>query len=201
MSNPEKFNSTYLMLKWFNSEMVLRNLQDARDFFSNFLREDIVNLIQDYLRVVRSNWNASTFVNIHVRRTDYINFVETRYQGHGVDHKFFLYCIEQFLQEDPNSVFLVTSDDIEWCKNNIKHDRVIFPNIASPADPTVTDFILMTQTNHTIYDYGSFAFWGAVLAGGKTMLAEGYSQKLHPILRAVKKYPPPGWTTVDVRKL
>ena len=30
------------------------------------------------------------------------------------------------------------------------------------------------QANHTIYDYGSFGFWGAVLAGGTTMLADGY---------------------------
>ena len=189
------------MLKWFNSEMVLRNLQDAKEFFRDLLREDIVGVIQDYLRVIGSKWKTSTFVNIHVRRTDYINFVETRYQGHGVDQRFFLYCIDQFLKEDPNSVFIVTSDDIAWCKENIKHDRVIFPNIISSADPTVTDFVIMTQTNHTIYDYGSFAFWGAVLSGGKTMVAEGYSPKLHPILRAVKKYPPPGWTTVDVRKL
>ena len=59
----------------------------------------------------------------------------------------------------------------------------------------------MFQTNHTIYDYGSFAFWGAVLAGGRVMLADGYSAKLHPILAAVKKVPPAGWTTVDVSKL
>ena len=38
----------------------------------------------------------------------------------------------------------------------------------------VIDFLLLTQANHTIYDYGSFGFWGAVLAGGATMLADGY---------------------------
>ena len=36
------------------------------------------------------------------------------------------------------------------------------------------DFQFLTQANHTIYDYGSFGFWGAVLAGGTTMLADGY---------------------------
>ena len=33
------------------------------------------------------------------------------------------------------------------------------------------------------------------------MLADGYSAKLHPILAAVKRVPPAGWTTVDVSKL
>ena len=38
----------------------------------------------------------------------------------------------------------------------------------------VLDIILLIQANHTIYDYGSFGFWGAVLAGGTTMVADGY---------------------------
>ena len=38
----------------------------------------------------------------------------------------------------------------------------------------MVDFLFLTQANHTIYDYGSFGFWGAVLAGGTTMLADGY---------------------------
>ena len=38
----------------------------------------------------------------------------------------------------------------------------------------MVDFQFLTQANHTIYDYGSFGFWGAVLAGGTTMLADGY---------------------------
>ena len=41
-------------------------------------------------------------------------------------------------------------------------------------DPVIMDFLLLTQTNHTIYDYGSFGFWGSVLAGGTTMVADGY---------------------------
>ena len=37
----------------------------------------------------------------------------------------------------------------------------------------------LVQANHTIYDYGSFGFWGAVLAGdglagGSVMVADGY---------------------------
>ena len=50
---------------------------------------------------------------------------------------------------------------------------VVFPELSS-SDPVIMDFLLLTQANHTIYDYGSFGFWGAVLAGGTTMLADGY---------------------------
>ena len=77
----------------------------------------------------------------------------------------------------------------------------------------VMDFLVLTQANHTIYDYGSFGFWVAVLAGGTTMLADGYrfenhrkfafeelfcSKRPHPILAAIRKKPPEGWTRVNV---
>ena len=70
---------------------------------------------------------------------------------------------------------------------------VVFPELSggSESSPVIMDFLLLTQVdmvimvvmvdfqfltqaNHTIYDYGSFGFWGAVLAGGTTMLADGY---------------------------
>ena len=116
-------------------------------------------------------------------------------------YSIFLYCIEEFLRDHPNSIFLVTSDDVKWCKEHLKHDKVVFPELRSDHDPMVTDFVLMTQVNHSIYDYGSFAFFGALLAGGKTMVADGYSHKLHKLLGAIKNWPPPGWKTVDIGKL
>ena len=81
------------------------------------------------------------------------------------------------------------------------------------GEDVVLDFLLLTQANHTIYDYGSFGFWVAVLAGGTTMLADGYrfenhrkfsfeelfcSKRPHPILAAIRKKPPEGWTRVNV---
>ena len=43
----------------------------------------------------------------------------------------------------------VTSDDLPWCEDNLRHPRVIFPRLETPrgmvADPAVVDFILMTQ--------------------------------------------------------
>ena len=203
IQHPESFsNASNLMLKWFNSELILRNLAEAKQFYKPLLREDVINVIQDYFHVIRKERGGSvTFVNIHVRRTDYISFVEKRYKGHEVGSAFFLHCIREFLSLHPDSVFLVTSDDLAWCRENIQHPRVIFPRLQSPADPAVTDWLLMTQANHTIYDYGSFAFWGAVLAGGKTILADGYSQKTHPILAAIKKFPPNHWKTKNVKTL
>ena len=114
-----------------------------------------------------------------------------------MDEKFFLFCIEEFLREDPRSVFLVTSDDIVWCKEHLTHERILLPSFPT----AVLDFTLLTQTNHSIYDYGSFAFWGAVLAGGRTRLAGNYSRLSHSVLLSLNKHPIPDWTVVDVRTI
>ena len=132
-----------------------------------------------------------------MRRTDYLTFIEERFRGSGVDEKFFIFCIEEFLREEPGSVFLVTSDDISWCKEHLTHQRILFPNFPT----ALLDFTLLTQTNHSIYDYGSFAFWGAVLAGGRTRLAGGYSEVNHSILLSLNKYPIQDWTVVDVKSI
>jgi len=135
-----------------------------------------------------------------VRRTDYIQWVENRYKGHPVDQNFFGHCMKEYRKKlGPGTLFLVTSDDIPWCREHLASEDVVFPEFSETGfDPVVMDFLLLTQTNHTIYDYGSFGFWGAVLAGGTTMLADGYSEKPHPILAAIRKNPPKDWTRVDV---
>ena len=58
-------------------------------------------------------------------------------------------------------------------REHLAGQDVVFPEL-SGADPVIMDFILLTQTNHTIYDYGSFGFSAAVTAGGSTMVADGY---------------------------
>ena len=40
----------------------------------------------------------------------------------------------------------------------------------------MVDFLFLTQANHTIYDYGSFGFWGAVLAGGPFGILHGFKE-------------------------
>ena len=140
--------------------------------------------------------------SVHVRRTDYIDWIKDRYKGQEVGKEFFLQTIQDFLTEDPSCLFLVTSDDLDWCRENLKHPRLVFPDLpSSSVDPVVRDFILMTQTNHSIYDYGSFAFWGAVLAGGRTRLAGNYSRLSHSVLLSLNKHPIPDWTVVDVRSI
>ena len=52
-----------------------------------------------------------------------------------------------------------------------------------------------------VYDYGTFGFWGALLAGGHTMVADNWSKKLHYTVQGIRKVQPANWTLVDVKKI
>ena len=203
MKSPATYDQKYVLLKWFNSDLVLGHLGKMRSLFKPLLQPTTITEIQTFFHELQAKrGKALSFVSIHVRRTDYVQWIEKRYKGHVVDHRFFKHCMDTFRTENPDTVFIVTSDDISWCRENLKGDDVIFPEINhGESDPIVTDFILLTQTNHSIYDYGSFGFWGAALAGGRTMVADGYSDKIHPILAAIRKAKPENWTRVDVANL
>ena len=58
-------------------------------------------------------------------------------------------------------------------------DFLLLTQVVMVVMVVVMDFLVLTQANHTIYDYGSFGFWVAVLAGGTTMLADGYRFENH----------------------
>lgn len=93
-------------------------------------------------------------VSLHVRRGDYLS-----YPLHHPTQSLEYYdaAMNEF-QED--SKFYVFSDDIEWCKNNIKGKNVSFIESGSPY----VDLYLMTQCNGHIIANSSFSWWGAWLA-------------------------------------
>ena len=59
-------------------------------------------------------------------------------------------------------------------------DFLLLTQVVMVVMVVVIDFLVLPQANHTIYDYGSFGFWVAVLAGGTTMLADGYRFEKSP---------------------
>ena len=48
------------MLKWFNSDLVLKNIETAKSFFKPFLSEDVVNIVQDYLGMLQLKYGKDT---------------------------------------------------------------------------------------------------------------------------------------------
>jgi galactoside 2-L-fucosyltransferase 1/2 len=63
-------------------------------------------------------------------------------------------------------MFVVVSDDPEWCERELRGDNVVVMKTKPPAQ----DLAIMAACNHSILDYGTYGVWGAILSGGDTFV-------------------------------
>lgn len=92
-------------------------------------------------------------ISIHIRRTDYV----TSNGYHPVQSiEYYQKALEIVGSYEH---LLVFSDDIDWCKNNLKFDKMIFVE----GNDDVDDLFLMSLCNHNIIANSTFSWWGAWL--------------------------------------
>lgn len=209
-------NHKHILIWAFHSELILRNLPEMTEIFKKSLRAQYVNEVDKYLRHLQGTYEPEQLVGVHVRRTDYIDWIEKNMKGKRIEKEFFFTAFDYFRKKYSKPIFLITSDDKKWCKENLllqnQNDVIIteLPKITSNLNfsesrgvsfDSVLDFTLLTRCNHSIYDVGSFGFWTSALAGGEVLLADKYSSIIHPLLKAIHKYKPSNWTLIDVSKL
>jgi len=94
-------------------------------------------------------------VAVHLRRGDYLNHP----QHHPVlDMNYFMKATKKFPK---NAIFLVFSDDTEWCNANFPAIGEKFFIIEGQSD--VEDFAMMTLCDHNVIANSSFSWWAAWL--------------------------------------
>jgi len=92
--------------------------------------------------------------SIHVRRGDYVN-----HPNHHPTQSLEYYLEAIKILKDETELFLVFSDDINWCKENIKLDNVVY--IENEKD--YIELYLMSVCTNNIISNSSFSWWGAWL--------------------------------------
>ncbi len=102
-------------------------------------------------------------VSINVRRGDYLKQQRT----HPVCRMEYFKAAINLLGEKRN--YLITSDDLEWCKTHFTGKNFFF---ARQTDP-VSDLYLQTMCCDNIISNSTFSWWGAWLTThpGKTVIA------------------------------
>lgn len=96
-------------------------------------------------------------VCIHIRRGDYVG--NDNYAAIPLDYYY------RAMQVFGSHVqFMVFSDDIHWCKGNLKTDRAL---LFSEGQTEIEDLALMTLCDHFIIPNSSFGWWAAWLGEKK----------------------------------
>ena len=85
------------------------------------------------------------------------------------------YFVKHAAEKERDVIFIVVSDDIAWCKQNIQGRNVFYSPASEARVGAVAlgrDLALLAASNHSVVTYGTLGQWGAVLAGGTVLAAD-----------------------------
>lgn len=150
-------------------------------------RNEILNLfevndsIYTTLKEKYSFINNLTSTSIHVRRGDYVQFPNLH---PTLPIEYYKNAIEELKPQ--TDVFIIFSDDIDWCKNIFIGDNFFFVE----KEKDYLEVILMSMCNNNIIANSSFSWWGAWLnddtnkkvIGPNTWFGPGITHKTDDII-------------------
>jgi len=99
-------------------------------------------------------------ISLHIRRGDYIGLNNVYY---SLTENYYKKAIEYILDVKKFETYslYIFSDDIEWCKKNIKFKNTIF--VENNNMKSYEDLILMSICKNNIIANSSFSWWAAFL--------------------------------------
>jgi hypothetical protein len=135
-------------------------------------------------------------VAIHVRRGDY-----TLPQHHHfcqLDTDYYEKALQHFFEDVDRYQFVIFSNDIEWCKQNlIEHSDIV--TFIEPGED-YTDLVLMSLCDHNIVANSSYSWWAAFKNRNQTKIITcptNYVKQYSSVNFINGKYYPPTWKNID----
>jgi hypothetical protein len=162
----EEYN-TPISLKIVTDDFNFKNIEDnsflngywqSEKYFNeidNLIRQDlkIEDNLKNYIINKYPILNQNT-ISLHVRRGDYIR-LNNYHPIQNLDY----YKKAYDIINDNSINILVFSDDINWCKENIKLDNILYIE----GETNIVDMYIMSLCTHNIIANSSFSWWGAWL--------------------------------------
>jgi len=141
----------------FADNVILNGYFQSEKYFSD-CAEEIRRLFTSYSIGVSDELNLilsqNTTCSVHVRRGDFAKFPE----HHPLQQMSYFESAMGMMPK--NSMFLVFSDDIDWCKMNFSENHNI-KFVEGNRD--YEDLYLMSLCNHNITSNSTFSWWGSWL--------------------------------------
>jgi hypothetical protein len=166
--NPEVLNlkaDSYIAGR-FQSEMYFADISEIIRADFSFAKEPI-----EAGRQIISEVRGCNSVALHVRRGDYVSHNRYKETLGPLPIPYYLRSVEAMARKINNDIrFFIFSDDIDWCKANLKFDEdhsfVSFNGLEDPIE----EFRIMSSCKHFIISNSTFAWWAAWLGN--------YSEKI-----------------------
>ena len=119
------------------------------------------------------NYKNPILVSLHVRRRDH----KYTFNGGGdttLTKRYYQNAMQLALDLYEQVVFIVVSDELEWCKDNLSSEHLFYTDNTDTVEGTGTDLAVLTSCQHSVVSHGTFGFWGAMLAEGDVIAPPNY---------------------------
>jgi hypothetical protein len=127
--------------------------QDLQSLFTfrPHIREEATRQIDNI-----KNSEPYPLVSLHVRRGDYVAVASL-----NLELSYYTKALNVLFEKFDYAYFklLVFSDDIQWCKQNIQGENIVYVENNS----NYVDMCMMSMCDHNIIANSSFSWWGAYL--------------------------------------
>lgn len=119
------------------------------------LKEKELNQIKNIYSQIKQHYHNKQIISLHVRRGDY---VKLQHFHTNLTTHYYRKAIEYFPHD---AIYLIFSDDIAWCRDNL----TFIPNkhLIDESLDDITSLFLMSMCDGHIIANSSFSWWGAYL--------------------------------------
>lgn len=120
-------------------------------------------------------------IGLHVRRGDMALYSSFLLGYTTASSEYISNAMAYFTERysDSRLLFVLCSDDFEWCKDNVRESKAPIFQVENASD--AVHLAMLASCNHTIMTVGSFGWWGAWLAGGETVYYKNFPRPSSPL--------------------
>ena len=129
--------------------------------------------------------NNEETASIHIRRTDYVS-------SNGYHPVQPISYYEKALEHINYDKLIVFSDDVNWCKENLKFNNMVF----SENNSDLEDLYLMSACSHNVIANSSFSWWAAWLNKNKDKTIVAPSKWFGPGAPSSQDIIPDSWLKI-----
>lgn len=169
-NNQSWIKGFFLSWKYFNEcEHDLRLQLVINSTLQEIVFNDMRNMAATYITEKNISFGEITFVGVHVRRGDRLKQKYLDSDKGPAPLSYIQHAIAYYNNKYKWPLFIITSEGIDWCKDNIKSKKnnLIFSNYS--AAMFMYDFSMLTSCNHSIITIGSFGWFAGWIAGGEVV--------------------------------
>ncbi|WP_293712637.1 alpha-1,2-fucosyltransferase [uncultured Parabacteroides sp.] len=137
-------------------DLLLKGYFQSERYFDEEVVRDLFHIDTETFSYIREKYGHlldMNAVSILVRRGDYLKL---QFKHPVCRMSYYRKAMAAFASD---TVFLVISDDIEWCKKHFRGDNFFFVD----DEPPLVDLYLQSLCVHNIISNSSFGWWGAWL--------------------------------------